>query len=89
MSEGRNLLDIAAELRKGSCPLDADELDLVARIGEGRRLRDIAVDLGESYDTTAGRVGAIRQRLGVRAAAHAALVCVYAGWLKPDELEAS
>jgi DNA-binding NarL/FixJ family response regulator len=58
--------DVAFLHARGSGNLTAREREILARLGAGKSMADVAVDLGVSYKTIATNCAALKTKLGAR-----------------------
>lgn len=65
-----------------SCPITPRQLQIIALAAEGASNEEIGADIGVSGETVRSHFGRIYRGLPARSRAHAAVICLRAGWIK-------
>lgn len=71
-----------AELLQGTPELNPRQLTLLALVGSGHRLHEVAKDQHLSFYTVRNNLNDARERLSGRSLTHCVSICIGRGWLR-------
>lgn len=83
-TQRKTLPEIADQFSGRPCPCSAGQLDLLLRLAEGKKCKEIARELDETAACIYSRLYEIRSALDVVDRAQAVIVAFLCGWIVVD-----